>query len=200
MGGCFFCRWARRRPRRLLLNGPRPHPSSPRHDHPTRPLGARPHRLWRARHSGPNDCIVWSRRIQLNPSRSKPGPEDSIQSAKPPLSLGALVGCFYKILKINYLQMYLGNFRALFQVHAPPKMCGFFHRFTKFAHHSHFYVAPVAQMKTASNPARTSDVNANRGRAAAGRASESFRSNAPNPQLSHTARLPAVVPSLHAER
>jgi hypothetical protein len=82
--------WERRRPRRHLLNGRRPHPSSPRHDHPNRPLGALPHRMWRARHSGPNDCIVWSRRIQLNPSRSKPGPEDSIQSAKPPLSLGAL--------------------------------------------------------------------------------------------------------------
>jgi hypothetical protein len=29
--------WERRRPRRLLFNGPRPHPSSPRHDHPNRP-------------------------------------------------------------------------------------------------------------------------------------------------------------------
>ena len=29
----------RRRPRRLLMNGRRPHPSSPRHDYPNRPLG-----------------------------------------------------------------------------------------------------------------------------------------------------------------
>jgi hypothetical protein len=31
--------WERRRPRRHLLNGRRPHPSSPRHDPPNRPLG-----------------------------------------------------------------------------------------------------------------------------------------------------------------
>jgi hypothetical protein len=31
--------WERRRPRRHLLNGRRPHPSRPRHDHPNRPLG-----------------------------------------------------------------------------------------------------------------------------------------------------------------
>jgi hypothetical protein len=126
MGGFFFCRWARRRPRRHLMNGPRPHPSSPRHDRPNRPLGARPHRMRRARQSGTNDCIVWSRCIQLNPSRPKPGPEDSIQSAKPPLSLGALVGCFYKSLELNDLQMSVGNFWALAQVPTSPKMCEFF--------------------------------------------------------------------------
>jgi hypothetical protein len=46
--GC-GARRERRRPRRLLLNGPRPHPPSPRHDHPNRSLGARPHRIWHAR-------------------------------------------------------------------------------------------------------------------------------------------------------
>jgi hypothetical protein len=34
--------WERRRPRRHLLNGRRPHPSSPRHDRTNRPLGAHP--------------------------------------------------------------------------------------------------------------------------------------------------------------